>query len=71
MVIPEACETDECEVKFEEDDVTEKAMFVQYYEGCLLVIDIASTVEQAREFQQEGLPRLEWQAIIPNPLASD
>lgn len=69
--MPESCETDECGVKFYQEDVSQKPTFVQYYEGCLLIIDIASCVEQQIREKREKLPTLEWQAIMPNPLSSD
>ena len=69
--MPEVMETEKCKVRFDQDDVTGVPMFVQYYEGCLLVIDMASSVEQMRRERTEKLPRLEWQAILPNPIESD
>ena len=34
-----------CKVRFEMEDILDKPVFVQYYEGCLLWIDIPSSVE--------------------------
>ena len=69
--MPDIMEADECKIKFYQEDISGTAMFVQYYEGCLLIIDMASSVEQMRRERTERLPKLEWQAILPNPLSSD
>lgn len=71
VTLPDVMETSDCKVKFYQEDVSEVPMFVQYYEGCLLVIDMASSVEQMRRERTERLPTLQWQAILPNPLSSD
>lgn len=34
-----------CKVSFEMEDIFKRPVFVQYYEGCLLWIDIPSSVE--------------------------
>ena len=36
---------DSCKVRFEMENIFARAVFVQYYEGCLMWIDIASYVE--------------------------
>ena len=55
-------------------------MFVQYYEGCLMWIDIASYVEDQKAKRNGREPadgnlysqeHFEWQAIQPNPLTSE
>ena len=58
--MPDIMETDDCKVKFYQEDVSEIPMFVQYYEGCLLVIDVASSVDQMKRERTERLPTLEW-----------
>ena len=70
-VMPRACETLDTPVRFVEEDLAEKPMFVQYYEGCLLVVDIASAMDLQRRLNKKKVPKLEWQAIIPNPFGSD
>ena len=37
-----------CKVKFEAEDIHSRPVFVQYYEGCLMWIDIASYVEDQK-----------------------
>ena len=34
-----------CKIRFEMENIFDKPVFVQYYEGCLMWIDIASYVE--------------------------
>lgn len=36
---------DACKVSFEMEDIFAKPVFIQYYEGCLMLIDIASYME--------------------------
>ena len=43
--MPRACEKLDTPVRFVEEDLADKPMFVQYYEGCLLVVDIASAMD--------------------------
>lgn len=70
-IMPRACEKLDTPVRFVEEDLADKPMFVQYYEGCLLVVDIASAMDLQRRLNKKKVPRLEWQAIIPNPFGSD
>ena len=59
-IMPQATEKLDVLVRFEADDLADKPMFVQYYEGCLLVIDIASAVDAQRRLKKKKVPRLEW-----------
>lgn len=34
-----------CKCRFEAEDVSKEAVFCQYYEGCLLWIDVAGEVD--------------------------
>ena len=70
-IMPRATEKLEVPLRFEADDLADRPMFVQYYEGCLLVVDIASAMDAQRRLNKKKVPRLEWQAIIPNPFGSD
>ena len=36
---------DSSKIRFAMEDIYERAVFVQYYEGCLMWIDIASYIE--------------------------
>ena len=43
ILVPQVYDT--CKVRFEMEDIFKRPVFVQYYEGCLLWIDIPSEVE--------------------------
>ena len=47
---------DRCKVHFEMEDIFKRPVFVQYYEGCLLWIDIPSEVEYQKQ-KQRKLPK--------------
>lgn len=64
---------DTCKVTFEMEDIFKKPVFIQYYEGCLMWIDIASYMEdQLLNRNNRAVPtdgnwynreNFEWQAI--------
>ena len=76
---------EKCKVQFVMEDIFKRPVFVQYYEGCLLWIDISSEVDyhqtanrlllklsknKAKRARGHELYTFEWQALLPNPLRS-